>query len=300
MIRVLSIALLIAFTIVFTSATNPYVVVWNTTRSYGPDGPWPVVTVQVGSNHEGATLSWIDLHPGGIWGSTLLTDAACNANNSGSTSGCLAAKAGLYHNDSTTVVRFETDPQTSIWENNTAFNMTVKSNYILEGMSISTLQGVLIAGNSSIIAMDVLHLRLPDGTDYPTTVGLLSLGNPGGGFQSFSRVPDITGTTFPGVLKYWKSTASNSFGLHYGSVPLGQVGSLIWGGYDQSRIIGETGSFDLDSQGMLLSLLDIEIGVETGSTPFEVDSMAGLLKLNPNFNGLQPTIISPAVPYLFL
>ena len=48
------------------------------------------------------------------------------------------------------------------------------------------------------------------------------------------------------------------------------------------------------------NLLDIQIGVENGSSPFSESSYNGLLKLNASFDGVQPAIINPIVPYLFM
>lgn len=65
------------------TGTQPYVVVWNTT-SYGPDGPWQVVTVELGG-------SQVNLYPSGIWETIVNSDAMCTG-----TGTCLAAAAGLY------------------------------------------------------------------------------------------------------------------------------------------------------------------------------------------------------------
>lgn len=101
--------------IALTVAIAPYLVEWNTTRSYGPDGPWPVVTVQVGTSKDNEILSWLDLHPGGIWQSMLLIEAFCSS--TGVSNPCLAGKGGLYNiNDSTTVVENFTNEDAWVWQ----------------------------------------------------------------------------------------------------------------------------------------------------------------------------------------
>lgn len=65
------------------TGTQPYVVVWNTT-SYGPDGPWQAVTVEIGG-------SKVNLYPSGIWETIVNSDAMCTGRGT-----CLAAAAGLY------------------------------------------------------------------------------------------------------------------------------------------------------------------------------------------------------------
>ena len=296
----LSLVFVIAQIIVSVSAISPYVVEWNTTHSYGPDGPWPVVTVAVGTDKAGNTASWVDLHPGGIWESMLPTTAFCS--NSASPNPCLAQNAGLYNlNASTHAFQNVSSAPGLVWQwgSDKAWNMTGFANDVLDGMSITGAEGPAIASNSTITAVDRSRISLPDGTSYSTEVGTLSLGSPGDGYRTLSS--GKLGTTFPGELSYYNITASNSFGLHYGSVANNQTGSLVFGGFDQSRIVGDVGAYDLGSDnGMLASLLDVQIGVENGSSPFSADSFQGLLKLNSAFNGIQPTIVNPVVPYFFM
>ena len=89
----------------------------------------------------------------------------------------------------------------------------------------------------------------------------------------------------------------------------------MFGGYDQSRVLGDAAAFDLvgGNNQMIGQLLDIGIGVETGWTPFSnntipysgpssetnVTYISGLLQHNRSFANGQPTIINPVVPYFF-
>lgn len=288
------------FQILIVSATSPHVVEWNTTHSYGADGPWPVVTIRVGKDGDGGALSSMDLHPGGIWESMLPTKAFCDS--SGSPDPCLAENAGLYNvNASSAVLRKFSDEPAWVWQwgSESAFNMSGQANNVLDHMGIQTVQGRVDVDNATLAAVDRSQITLPDGTNYSIQVGSLSLGCPIDGNQSFET--GVRGGTVPGTLRSENIIASNSFGLHYGSVSLGQVGSLIWGGYDQSRVLGNVGSFDLNNDNrMVSSLQDIQIGVEEGSSPFSAGSFKGLLKLDPTFSGVGPTFINPVVPYLFL
>lgn len=75
-------AILTVLPFAFSNAT-PLVIPWNTVHSYGPDGPWPVITVQVGSVSDVAgiqPLSTIDLHPSGIWESMIIRASFCDDN----------------------------------------------------------------------------------------------------------------------------------------------------------------------------------------------------------------------------
>ncbi len=53
---------------------------------------------------------------------------------------------------------------------------------------------------------------------------------------------------------------------------------------------------------MILLLLDIQIGVEKGNSPFNAPSFINLLQINASygFNGAQPTNIDPTLPYMFM
>ena len=281
-----------------TADSLPYNVVWNDTHSYGPDGPWNVVTVGVGTNSNNEPLSYIDLYPGGIWESMINTQAFCCGRDRVS---CPAASAGLYdYENSSTAIQNVSSVAGLVtqWSSQDALNISGIANDMVDTMILSTQFGPFTITNSSISAVDESQIKLPDGIDYSIEVGTLSLGAPGSGIQYFAHG---TGQTIPGQLANEDAIPSNSFGLHIGSVSLNQVGSLVYGGYDQSRVLGEVGAFDLGSGNhMLPSLLDIELGAENGTSPFGADAVTGLLKLNESFNGVQPAVINPVIPYLFM
>lgn len=160
----------------------------------------------------------------------------------------------------------------------------------------TTLQGSTNVYNHSLYAVNALTAALPNGTTYPLTVGSLSLG----AWLDVQTWGTYQGLTIPGYLWDSNRTTSNSFGLHYGSALLGLGGSLIFGGYDQSRVLGDVGSFDLGANGsMALELIDIGLGVESGISPFNATSAGGLLKFKASGQSI-PTTINPLVPYLFL
>ena len=302
----LFVALLSVLPFAFSDA-SPLVVPWSTTHSYGPDGPWSVVTVQIGNSDARGTqpLNTVDLYPGGIWESMILRHNFCNDNGtvaSDHTQQCLAENAGLYVLvNSTTVQQRFTDAVGLIWqwasEEAEAVNGVAVN--VLDTMRIPTQDGIFTVKNSTISAVSAWEIELPDGTNYAAQVGTLSLGGPGTGVQKFSA--NASGQTVPGYAYAQDDVASNSWGLHYGSASLNQGGSLVFGGYDQSRVLGDVGAFDLaEGSTMLPNLLDIQIGVENGTSPFSESSYTNLLKLNASFNGVQPAVINPIVPYLFM
>lgn len=93
------------------------------------------------------------------------------------------------------------------------------------------------------------------------------------------------------------STASNSFGLHYGSASLNLTGSLVCGGYDHSTVLGSVSSFDL---GFINSMVDISFSVESGGSPFRDGSIPRGLLQGKSSNTDTSTIVDPIIPYLLL
>ena len=208
------------------------------------------------------------------------------------------------------------------WESEIAQNLSGLAYNEVDTISLNGAQGpssYFQVGNSSITAVEAWTIELPDGTNYSTQVGTLALGAPGKGNQPFSNVPNfgnVNGQTVPGNGNANGNIPSNSFGLHYGSVPLHQTGSLVFGGYDQSRVLGDVAAFDMvgGNNQMIGQLLDIEIGVEAGWTPFTNNTasysgpssetitsyITGLLQHNASFPNGQPTVINPIVPYFFM
>lgn len=78
-----------------------------------------------------------------------------------------------------------------------------------------------------------------------------------------------------GWLREDGQTASNSLGLHLGSVSQAQALSLVFGGFDYSCALGSVGAFDSSGQfgaAMIISLLDIRLGVETGGSHFPANT----------------------------
>ena len=106
-------ALVLSFVIDAVHGVAPRVVQWNTTYSHGSDGPWQkhpnaetraliyaqAITVSVGTNESGNTLSSVDLYPGSIVESIILAQDYC----SGTGVVCQAALAGLITVDNSTI-----------------------------------------------------------------------------------------------------------------------------------------------------------------------------------------------------
>ena len=283
----------LGLTVLGAGSLTPHVVPWNITH-YGPDGPWQAVTVNVGG-------SQVDLLPGGIWETVVISKDTCDVKNQACSS---TYAAGLYDepNSRSVISNFTTTTEAlGRWGSGAAMNVRGSGNNLFDTLTLETsLQGYTNITNCTIFATSNYSFSLPNGASYPMTVGSLSLG--AWGAQQDWDQWTYYGWTIPGYLQNIKAIPSNSFGMHIGSVLLGIEGSLMFGGYDQGRVLGDVGSYDLGINGsMATELVDIGLGVAAGVSPFAVDAPSGLLKLNSSEGSVKiDTIINPLVPYLFL
>ena len=259
-------------------------------RFFGADGPWQAIKAQPGS-------SQVYLYPGGSLASQVLSTGFCQ--NSGSPN-CAAAAGGFYTPSSSATGIFSNDG-TDQYGGGNATNVTATSLPVLDNLSLGldegdthTIPGFdLVVLNSSVI-------NLPNGSTYPSDLGFFSLGGPGLN-QTFGTGSDqLVANYSTGWLYQTGITSSASYGLHIGSVPFNLPGSLIFGGFDQNRVIGEVGVFEYLGQGGFtqVNLIDLILGVEEGGWPF------GALAVNSSlFNHSAPAVtaeVNPSVPYLIL
>lgn len=111
------------------------------------------------------------------------------------------------------------------------------------------------------IAAKSWYTYLPGDRKFNNTVGQVQL-NPWTNLGADAD-PGITG-----YLAARRDIDSPSYGLHIGNGRLGLPGSLVFGGYEQNRAIGEPGMFDITSGLSRIDLHDIVLGVQEGASPF--------------------------------
>ncbi|KAI1090921.1 acid protease [Rostrohypoxylon terebratum] len=275
-----------------SASTAPIAATWSDS-TFGPDGPWPAVEVTLGEDQT------IALFPGREYQTFLLTTDYCNQNRTA----CYANQAGLYNDaqsqvdatGSTGYIQYQSGPNymsgvdvlgqlTNSWVDNMKFG----------GATIP---------NVSLSLIKESYMAYPNGQWYPLSVGCLGIGAPGTVNQSFSNSfgPLINASVIPGYLWAHNTTASNSFGMHIGSVNPKMPGSFYFGGYDQNRIVGDILSYQ-DDYTKGITLKDISIKVIDGSSPWEFDSLGGLLSSGNSSitsGGLQVSV-DGCSPYLSL
>ena len=167
---------------------------------------------------------------------------------------CVAAAADLYDVIASRGVISNVTPGKGglVWQWGSEIAQTLSrvAHNVVDTISLNGAQGpesYFTVINSSVSAVEAWMIELPDGTNCSAQVGTLSLGAPGKGTQRFLNVPKygiLNGQTIPGYGNVSRDFPSNAFGFHYGSVPLSQTGSLVFGGYDQSRVLRDAAADD--------------------------------------------------------
>lgn len=283
-------------------ADNTFAMTWSQ-QTFGPDGPWHAVQIQIGSQDTS-----ISLYPGGTWQSSIFTPSICNNASLGDV--CYAEAAGLYDNTTSGTAQFRTVSVAGDLDfTNGALQIGGQAPVIGTdswniGNGMETLQDMDMQIYTSIWG------TLPDGSTYPLSVGSLTLGAKNTINQTFSRtsigeVP-FNGTLLPGWLETEalpnKVTSSNSYGLHIGSVDPKIEPSLLIGGYDQNRVLGTVSTQEgvPDSEGAI-DLLDISLNVVSGQSPWNFTSLGGILASgNSSIVDALPVGINSLAPYLHL
>ncbi|KKK15747.1 hypothetical protein AOCH_002805 [Aspergillus ochraceoroseus] len=256
-------------------------------QAYGPDGPWQAVTISVGSNNQS-----VDLYPGANWASTIMMDSLCTNKTLSTT--CYAASAGTYNNsESTSAISLNT----TSWQ---TFYWGVQGGSI-EGVIADQVNIGPVVPNVSFTGIYQTYQTYPNGQDYPVSVGNLALGAP----KLKDEVSNLTLNMIASSLYSSGDIPSYSYGMHIGSANAAIPGSLVLGGYDQSRILGDVSAQSVSlneysSGNLQISLKDIGLGVATGGSPFSFTSKNGLFLQSSGAVVPKTVAIDPTKPYLYL
>jgi hypothetical protein len=276
-------------------AANTFEMVWST-KTYGPDGPWHAINITIG-----AQQNVVSLYPGGIFSSHILSPKICQNASLGV---CYAQSAGLYDNTLSASASFD------------QISFTTNADFTGGALNIGGSPGEIgtdtwNVGNSmqmmyemDMAVHDSIWGTLPDGTTYPITVGGLSLGAPGGAVnQTFDG---INATLLTGWLETEappnKVIASNSWGMHIGAADVAIPPSLIMGGFDQNRVLGQVSTQQGTPEApRSIDLVDISLNVLEGESPWSFNNQSGFLASgNSSINRRLPVAVNSQAPYLHL
>ncbi|KAL8645378.1 MAG: hypothetical protein Q9226_007335, partial [Calogaya cf. arnoldii] len=280
--------------------SNALVQILPSSRSYGPDGPWQAVNVSLGNPPQ-----YVQLLPGGIWASTILSYGMCKDNDRSQ----ICGSGGLYDPEDSGTVDDETlqiilpDPG-SLDGGQTRANVSWRQ--MMETLQItrgSQYQPVVVR-NFSMKLVDKFAMNLPDGSPgFPPQLGNLALGAPDSThvFQNPDGTIRANASLIPAAIYQSGEISTNSFGLHIGSVAMNIPLSLWLGGYDSSRVLGSVSSQPYTGDQLLIDLLEIGIGVDNGASPFPFAQKQGILRQDNNSIGDSVQVsLDPLAPYLHL
>ncbi|SPO06757.1 uncharacterized protein DNG_09451 [Cephalotrichum gorgonifer] len=271
-------------------------------KTFGPDGPWQAVAIFAGDFKK--DFSGVAGVPVPMWpsGSSTSEIPVVKGNYSAADS---SAAVG------TNTIRGDSDD----WFSTPFLNSSSMGSEFFDTMALpeKTDTTPRLNVNVSVIASDEYLRTLPDGRQVNQSVGILGLGP---NSERGESEASITRQDYPSILEQLKSDdeiGSASFGFHVGSAALDQPGSLILGGYEKNRVIGQAGVFKLHSL-PIIPLSDVALGVETGGSPFNSADPISVYRGVPSATtdvpdlarefgakeGSAMVIANPAVPYLYL
>ncbi|KAK6351111.1 hypothetical protein TWF718_004282 [Orbilia javanica] len=268
----------------------PYLEIpFDTTTTFGYDGPWHAVPVGIGSNDQ-----IVNLFPGSQWAPTILSTSVCDG-----VSNCVSAAGGLYDYDSDTSTYPGTIGFTATGTNTVPFGTIFSA----EGENFGQFAELRIGGGFSRVTIVNASVSRVDSVSLYYGRKKVGMSN---GFLTMGAVDDIHvfgdyRAVIPlNNLAKTGAIASRSWGMHYPSAKLSQVPSLVWGGYDRARIAGPVQRADTDSNGAKkLDLVGISIDTAVGKSPFSFTRKDNLL-VNPLSNSVLKVELESAIPYLLL
>ncbi|KAF3087028.1 hypothetical protein TWF102_007277 [Orbilia oligospora] len=265
---------------------------FDTSKSFGYDGPWYTVPVAIGSNEQ-----TVNLFPGSQWAPTILSTTVCE-----DIPDCVSKKGGLYNYESDA----STYPSTIGFNAKGVDTVPYGSLFDAEGQNYGQFAQIKVGNgfsrvtiaNASISRVESVSLFYGR-KEVGMSNGFLTLGavDDAHVFGSYRPVIPLNNLAKTGVI------ASRSWGMHYPSAKLNQLPSLVWGGYDRSRISGPIERFDADSNAVKkMDLIGMNIDTAIGKSPFSYQKKSNLL-VNPLSNGKDNVLrveLESALPYLVL
>ena len=268
---------------------------FNSARSLGPDGPWSAIDLAIGW-----PVELVPVYPGQTEATLVISNTVCVRQRAV----CSNPSVGFYdqlNNPSMTTadmdIRADAVPG---WNDNLTNPLRVAGpvRQTLERIFVNRDPGSYL-NNISILTSDGMTTNYAGGINISLDVGIMSLAARRTNFQQSAESSAKTYTPLEFLASssatYGNPVPSLSWGLHMGSVRYNVTGSLLFGGYDQARVLQAPGVF----KSTAITLTEICINstipafqstgnlMNTSNTPFSSGSSI-------------PVLLEPALPYLYL
>ncbi|TIA83216.1 hypothetical protein D6C76_02137 [Aureobasidium pullulans] len=300
---------LLFFSILECTAAQQFLPIdWSETK-HGPDGPWNALSVQVGGMKNSTPIKLqqvqVDLYPGSQWSSFIPRNVSCETAGSTCGQGTTWSPSFDSGTEAVTTVSVSFSPYFVYNNTNTNFEGEVVAQAItLGGKTVYQADLVSFGPEGSGYGYSS-SITYPNGVKTLPSLGLLALNagpNQKDMDQQFAK--SDTNSTYgsasvwipAGYLYNQSIIPSYSYGLQMGSAALGYPGSLYLGGYDKGRVIGPYTTYGTQNP----TLLDIQIGVETGGSPFSFQNKTNLLLVDNDDGDSINVEIVPHSPSLYL
>ena len=271
------------------------VIPFNNTRPVGPDGPWLPVTLGTGQ-----PLQFMDFYPT-FNASTNWFVAKANCHNANQ-----SCPENAQYYDSTLWSALN-NPELSLMRNSSAVSFEDINGPTAKLLGADDSYGYwhaesfalfankdnpdfYFAGGLSQITSNYTNIKFPNGASYVP----LSLFTLDPTVLDLPKGPKFSATEVTLLVDLLNTTdiASSSWAMHIGSYSQAINGSLVIGGYDQTRVVGTPGA--LPSNGV--SLASISIGASTGGY-----NWTNLVLTKNYLDGqILDVSLTPSVPYLYL
>lgn len=240
---------------------------------YGPDGPWQAVAISVGDL---ATQGLTRNPYSGVWpiisDFTYLLGRQAGGNYTtaqGAQKEQVSVQVALYDSFANETMKYAHSDDWKPWTDRPDLGVANSSVGLLSVHQFTGTSDYYDYFNftTNILEMAGWEASLPNGNKYTLRTGHLGMR---GVLNSF-RSNGCTTACTQEDLKNMGVISSRTFSLHIGSTITGQQGSFALGGYEQTRIVGPVGVFEVEEGMPVVFLRDLFLGVEAGYSPFRTD-----------------------------
>ncbi|GAO13567.1 uncharacterized protein UV8b_05840 [Ustilaginoidea virens] len=221
----------------------------------GPDGPWQAVLAHVGTP---GNQTRVALYPAVHYSSEILGAAGGGRYNPvGSGPGPGPGPANQQHD-------LFGDGLQDYDAASTFIPATSRGEKFFDLLTLPALGGgPYPKANTTLSVASNWSVALHSGSSYTPKIGTLGLSP-----VVNKQAGNAHGAELIHQLKAVGRIPSQSFGLHIGSAGLGQSGSLILGGYEQNRALGDVAVSNINNNFARVFLVDLQLGIQVGGSPF--------------------------------